>query len=190
MARIQADETILARLSCKLDLMNYRQCSEWLRNQIILNHTERGQIGAKIDYGGDEWKPDFWMDEIFPWSSMRCNFNNMKASEYSGQNTFVWFMKEIIRKRLSMKGIVDPENHVSMEFSQEEVARKERRRGVHSRPSVVRHTEERHTDDDFMGNYNDQTLDLNNSMENATSPANSMIFLMVMGEEFHPSHLL
>ena len=174
MARIQADETILARLSCKLDLMNYRQCSEWLRNQIILNHTERGQIGAKIDYGGDEWKPDFWMDEIFPWSSMRLNFNNMKVSEYFGQNTFVWFMKEIIRKRLSMKGIVDPENHVSMEFSQEEVARKERRRGVHSRPSVVRHTEERHTDDDFMGNYNDQTLDLNNSMENATSPANSI----------------
>ena len=170
MARIQADETILARLPCKLDLMNYRQCSEWLRNQIILNHTERGQIGAKIDYGGDEWKPDFWMDEIFPWSSMRCNFNNMKASEYSGQNTFVWFMKEIIRKRLSMKGIVDPENHVSMEFSQEEVARKERRRGVHSRPSVVRHTEERHTDDDFMGNYNDQTLDL---MENATFKFNS-----------------
>ena len=30
-ARIQADETILARLPCKLDLMNYRQCSEWLR---------------------------------------------------------------------------------------------------------------------------------------------------------------
>ena len=39
-ARIQADETLLARLPCKLDLMNYRQCSEWLRNQIILNHTE------------------------------------------------------------------------------------------------------------------------------------------------------
>ena len=69
---------------------------------------------------------------------------------------------------------MDPENHVSVEFSQEEVTRKERRRGLHLRPSVVRHSEERHTEDDFMGNYNDQTLDLNNSMENATGPANSI----------------
>ena len=63
MARIQADEIILARLPCKLDLMNYRQLSEWIRNQIILNHTERGQIGTKIAYGDQEWHPDFWMDE-------------------------------------------------------------------------------------------------------------------------------
>ena len=173
-ARIQADETILARLPCKLDLMNYRQLSEWIRNQIILNHTERGQIGTKIAYGDQEWHPDFWMDEIYPWSSMSVNFNNMKASQYSGPNTFVWFMKETIRNRLSMKGIVDPDTHVSMEFSEEEVARKERRRGLHSRPSVVRRTDEETADDIIEANYNDQSLDLNNSIENATSPANSI----------------
>ena len=88
-AQIQADETLLAKLPCKLDLMNYQQCSEWLRNQIILNHTERGHLCAQIDYGNQEWHPDFWMDEIFPWSSMRVNFNNMKASQYTGPNTFV-----------------------------------------------------------------------------------------------------
>ena len=126
-ARIQADETIVARLPCKLDLMNYRQLSEWIRNQIILNHTERGQTGSKIGYGEDLWHPDFWIDDVFPWSAMRCNFNNMKANQYTGEHNFVWFMKEVIRKRLAMKRIMDPDDHISMEFSEEEVARKERR---------------------------------------------------------------
>ena len=76
-AQIQADETLLARIPCKLDLMNYRQCSEWLRNQIILNHTERGHLGAQIDYGNQKLHPDFWMDEIFPWSSMRVNLGKV-----------------------------------------------------------------------------------------------------------------
>ena len=145
-SRVQSDDTLVAKLPCRLDLMNYKQCSEWIRNQILLNHKEQGKKGSKIGYSEDDWHPDFWLDDIFPWSSMRCNFNNLKASEYSGEKNMVWYMKRVISERLSQKGIYDPDQHVSMEMSEEEVIRKERRRGVHSRPSVLRHTDSANAD--------------------------------------------
>ena len=45
------------------------------------------------------------------------------------------------------------------------------------RISVVRQTEERNTEDqdDFEGNCNDEILDLNNSIENATSPTHPIV---------------
>ena len=58
-SRIQTENTTISRLPCPLKFMMYRQGSDWLRDQIVLNHTERGYIGTQIAYGDDEWHPDF-----------------------------------------------------------------------------------------------------------------------------------
>ena len=50
-------------------------------------------------------------------------------------------MKKLIEKRLSLKGII-PANHLSTEFSSEELIRKARRRGSHAQPSVFQQTED------------------------------------------------
>ena len=99
MSRVQAEDTLVAKLPCQLELMNHRQCATWLRGQIILNHKEQGKSGSRIVYGDDNWHPDFWLDDIFPWSSMTKNFNNLGASDYDGERNFLWFMKRLIEER-------------------------------------------------------------------------------------------
>ena len=51
---VHAGSTIVAKLPCKLELMNYRQCSDWIRNQILANHVEQGKSGTKIVYGDED----------------------------------------------------------------------------------------------------------------------------------------
>ena len=102
---VHAGSTIVAKLPCKLELMNYRQCSDWIRNQILANHVKQGKSGTKIVYGDEDWHPDFCLDELFPWSEMNCDFNNFKTNKYYGERNFVWFMKEVILKRLEQKGV-------------------------------------------------------------------------------------
>ena len=75
--------------------MTYRQCSDWLREQIVLNHTKRGYVGTKIGYREEEWRPDFWLEEIIHWESMWCNFNNLRSSDYTGEQNLTWFMKRV-----------------------------------------------------------------------------------------------
>ena len=102
---MQTEETLVVLLPSNLEFMVYRQCADWLRNQIVVNHTERGYSGQVIVYGDEEWHPDFWLDEIFPWSSM-TNFNNIRASDYTGDNNLTWFLTKIIERRLHMKGLI------------------------------------------------------------------------------------
>ena len=45
---VQAESTMVAKLPCKLELMNYRQCSDWIKTQILANHLEQGKCGSKI----------------------------------------------------------------------------------------------------------------------------------------------
>ena len=171
-SQIQSDDTLVEKLPCRLELMGYKQCSIWITNQILLNHKEQGKHGSKICYGEDEWHPSFWLDDIFPWSSMRCNFNNLKAIDYTGENNLVWFMKRLISERLSMKGIYDPNLHVSKVMSEDEVIRKERRRGIH-RPSVIRQAANQNVDNeenDDDGVNDDDDVNGGNDDVNENSP--------------------
>ena len=179
-SRVQSEDTLIALLPCRLDIMSYKQCSEWIRNQIVLNHKEQGKTGNRIGYGEDDWHPDFWLDDVFPWSSMRCNFNNLRARDYNGERNMVWFMKRVISERLTQKGIYDPELHVSKEMSEEEVVRKERRRGMHTRPPVLHngdtdienavdeHAMNSDDDDDEINESNVSIVDHNNSIHNTS----------------------
>ena len=48
---------------------------------------------------------------------MRCNCNNLRATDYTGEENLTWVMKKVIEKRLNMKGITDLEKHVLLPAS-------------------------------------------------------------------------
>ena len=68
---------------------------------------------------------------------MQCNFNNIRAVDYTGGKKISVLYEKVSSEQLIMKGIYDPDLHVSMEMSEEEVICKERRRGFH-RQFVIR----------------------------------------------------
>ena len=82
-------------------------------------------MATQIAYGGDKWHPDFWLDEIFRWTSMCCNFNNLRATDYTGEENLTWFMKKVIVKRLNMRGITDLEKHVIASIPRKKVSVKQ-----------------------------------------------------------------
>ena len=91
-----------------------------------MKYIERGGKKGRIGYGEDAWCPDFWLNDVFPWSSMNCNFNNFKMSAYTGPQNFTWFMKKVIKRRLEMKGI-NVDEYVVSTLNEEEMLMRAKR---------------------------------------------------------------
>ena len=97
---------------------------------------------------------------------MNCNFNNFKTNKYYGERNFIWFMKEVILKRLEQKGVQNPDEYVRIDMSHDEMRRRKRRRGIHSSPlpALLGHLMDEEERED-EGNGNLEEMDLNNSRD-------------------------
>ena len=58
-------------LPAPLSLMNYAEKLNVAKNKILKDHWNRGGKKNRIVYGEEEFKHSLWMDEEWPWSSVK-----------------------------------------------------------------------------------------------------------------------
>ena len=92
----------LPRLDRPLSQMTVDLMRRWIRSQIVLERYERGLTGVAIKWGNVSWEPNFWLSQHWNWQEV-SNIQNWKKEDYYGPENITWFMKELLRKRLTQK---------------------------------------------------------------------------------------
>ena len=125
----------LPRLPFPLSLMSKKQKVQYICNRIA---AEAKVMDVKVVYGCDGWKPSFWLEHIWSWSSVKRTLNKMNVEEFTGDGSFLEFLSLTVKAILDAEKL-DPENYVENIINKEKTLKKKKRaRGIHVEPSVVK----------------------------------------------------
>ena len=125
----------IAELPWPLTLMSKKQLVKYVSD---LCANEAKKDGARLIYGGEEWRPSFWLEELWNWSHLTTGLWKTKESMYTGPGTWSDFLSSTIRRLFELKGL-DPEKHVEDLKGKTKVLEKKKRiRGIHEPVKISR----------------------------------------------------
>ena len=136
---LEPDNEELKKMVAPLPESTYEEAVAYLRYLIIREHKELGLPGTRIQYGKSSWRPiNCWLNEVWDWSLVTCNFSNISALKYPGEGSITHFYKACIKKYLVYKGIEDHDNFYDTTMIDEKTLKRRRRfRGIHVEPTIV-----------------------------------------------------
>ena len=73
----------LKKLPAPLSVCLYTELLSYLSYLIVVERKEKGHLGAKIEFGSDSWKPDWWIEEEWAWENLQVGFKHLKAANYT-----------------------------------------------------------------------------------------------------------
>ena len=119
-----------------LSLMSKKEKGRYVNHLIKADSKEKK---AKIEYGAENCRPEFWLEEIWSWSSLKKSLFLVDEKTYTGEGTWTQFLTKTIQAVFEARSL-DPETHVEdLHLKKETLVKKKRFHGVHEAPSLVVH---------------------------------------------------
>jgi len=128
-----SNPTGIPELPCPLSLMSQKEKTKYLSDMISV---EAKKDKVKLVFGSSEWRPSFWQEDLWEWTTLDQALRMYRGTSYLGVGTFSSFLDTTIVYILSRKGL-DSETHVK-EMDSKKISKKERQRGIHKQPNVTR----------------------------------------------------
>ena len=132
-APVDAQDDEIMRMKAPLRLANNNEIRDYARYLIVRDRSMRipESNNKRIKYGEESWKPSFWPDEMFCWSSSRKNFSDVKIRDFPGNISILDVLREAIKRCLERAG-KDPENYFDNQGFTDEIRNKRiRNRGIY-----------------------------------------------------------
>ena len=129
---INAQDDEIVKMKVPLSLANNNEIRDFARYLIVRDRKIRipNSNNKKIKYGDVSWKPSFWPDDMFCWTSNRKNFSNIRIIDFPGNHSILDVLREAIKRCLENDG-KDPENHFDKKsFTDEMKQKRMKNRGI------------------------------------------------------------
>ena len=152
----------IPELPWPLTLMSKKQLVKYVSD---LCADEAKKDGARLIYGGEVWRPSFWLEELWSWSHLKTGLWKTKESMYTGPGKWSDFLSRTIMRLFELKGL-DPEKHVEdLKGKTKVLDKKKRIRGVHEPVKISRQPS--------LGKQQSQVLQTSNGDVHLTDNAQS-----------------
>ena len=128
---IVQDDNIM-KMKTPLSLANNNEIREFARYLIVRDRRIRipDSNNKRIKYGDPTWRPSFWPDDMFCWTSSNKNFSDVRMIDLPGNHSILDVLREAIKRCLEKHG-KDPENYFNKEVFTDEIKTKRiRNRGI------------------------------------------------------------
>ena len=163
----------IPQLPWPLTLMSKKQLVKYVSD---LCANEAKQDGARLIYGGEDWRPSFWLEELWNWSQLKTGLWKTKESMYTGPGTWSEFLSSTIRRLFELKGL-DHEKHVDdLKGKTKVLEKKKRNRGIHEPVKISRQPSVSLLLQDQVLGESLQTQHTIEGDENLTEPSVSLSF--------------
>ena len=157
-----------------LSVMSQKMKTKYISNQIA---SEAKKDRVRLVYGGDDWRPSFWLEEVWCWKSVQKALRRYTEALFSGEGSFSEFLDRTIAN-IFVKKDLNTETHVfELEKKAEIVKKRERSRGIHKPPSITRNVnnEEVVSDDlDVERSANASTVDPTCDVQSTTDNSENL----------------
>ena len=123
----------IPELPCPLSLMSQKEKAKYISDMVS---SEAKKDKFKLMFGSEEWRPSFWQEDLWEWTTLDRALRMYRETNYLGEGAFSEFLDTTISFILSRKEL-DTETHV-LEVDGKKLRKKERQRGIHKQPTVTR----------------------------------------------------
>ena len=105
------------KLPADVCLMVYSGLWKWITQETIKEHWVGGGRKKCVKLGSPDFKPSFWLDDIWAWEEVTKHHRDLPKSAYTGPGIMTDFLKKVVERWLKLLGI-----NPSMWVEQEVVA--------------------------------------------------------------------
>eukprot|EP00092_Neocalanus_flemingeri_P008314 GFUD01008964.1.p1 GENE.GFUD01008964.1~~GFUD01008964.1.p1 ORF type:complete len:627 (+),score=139.19 GFUD01008964.1:53-1933(+) len=160
-----------------LSLMSKKEKAKYLCSIIT---SEAKDQKKKMIYGAENFRPSFWLENLWSWSNLKQSLTKVEEKMFTGQGSWTEFLSETIRVMLESRSL-GTETHVeNLEQKMNTIKKKKRFFGIHDPPIII--TGKR-APVDCSDNHDTQE-----GIENKVMPEDSTVEQLGLGNSFSSPH--